>query len=93
MQRANKQPLEFPSAGSTFKRPEGYFAGKLISDAGLSGFSIGGASVSTKHNGFIVNSGNATSKDILNLIHEVKARVKAGSGVELTPEVRIIGEF
>lgn len=93
IQRANKQPLEFPSAGSTFKRPEGYFAGKLISDAGLSGFTIGGASVSKKHNGFIVNTGNATSADILNLIREVQERVKSGSGVELTPEVRIIGEF
>ena len=93
MERAKKQPLEYPSAGSTFKRPEGYYAGKLIFDAGLSGFSIGGACVSTKHNGFIINTGNATSKDILELIYEVKERVKKRSGIELTPEVRIKGEF
>lgn len=93
IQRAKKQPLDFPSAGSTFKRPEGYFAGKLISDTGLSGLTIGGARVSPKHNGFIINLGNATSADILDLIEEVRERVKARFGVELTPEVRIIGEF
>ncbi len=92
-QRAKKQPLNFPSAGSTFKRPEGYFAGKLISDTGLSGLTIGGARVSPKHNGFIINLGSATSADILDLIQEVQERVKAKFGVELTPEVRIIGEF
>ena len=92
-QRAKKQPLNFPSAGSTFKRPEGYFAGKLISDTGLSGLTIGGARVSPKHNGFIINLGNATSADILDLIQEVQERVKAKFGVELAPEVRIIGEF
>ena len=93
IERAKKQPLEFPSAGSTFKRPEGYYAGKLISDAGLSGLTIGGARVSPKHNGFIVNLGNATSADILDLIEEVTERVRAKFGVILTPEVRIIGEF
>ncbi len=92
-QRSQKQPLEFPSAGSTFKRPEGYFAGKLISDAGLSGLSIGGAMVSPKHNGFIINTGNASSSDILELIHEVQDRVRGDSGVSLIPEVRIMGEF
>lgn len=92
-QRAKKQPLDMPSAGSTFRRPKGYFAGKLISDTGLSGLTIGGAKVSTKHNGFIVNTGNATSADILDLIYEVRDRVKAKFGVELEPEVRIIGDF
>lgn len=75
MKRREKQPLEFPSAGSTFKRPEGYFAGKLISDAGLKGLSIGGAEVSTKHAGFIINKDNATAKDIYSLIKEVQKRV------------------
>lgn len=93
IERAKKQPLEFPSAGSTFKRPEGYYAGKLISDAGLSGLTIGGACVSPKHNGFIINLGDATSEDILNLINEVKDRVRAGFGVELVPEIKMIGEF
>ena len=91
--RREKQPLEYPSAGSTFKRPEGYFAGKLISDTGLSGLTIGGACVSQKHNGFIVNLGNATSADIMDLINEVRERVMARFGVELEPEVRIVGEF
>ncbi len=93
MERAKKQPLDYPSAGSTFKRPEGYFAGKLISDAGFSGLAVGGAQVSPKHNGFIINTGNATSADILKLIDEVREKVRSGSGVELTPEVRIIGDF
>lgn len=93
IQRAQKQPLEYASAGSTFKRPEGDFAGRLISEAGLSGLTVGGACVSPKHNGFIINMGNATSEEILKLIEEVKNRVKAGTGVELSPEVRIIGEF
>lgn len=92
-QRAKKQPLEFPSAGSTFKRPEGYFAGKLITDAGLSGLTIGGARVSPKHNGFIINLGNATSADIMDLIDEVREKVQQKFGVTLVPEVRIIGEF
>ena len=93
IERAKKQPLEFPSAGSTFKRPEGYYAAKLITDTGLSGLTIGGARVSPKHNGFIINLGNATSADILDLIEEVKEHVKAKFGVELEPEVRIVGEF
>lgn len=87
--REEKQPLEMPSAGSTFKRPEGYFAGKLIQDAGLQGFSVGGAQVSTKHAGFVVNIGNATAADVLGLIAEVQARVLADSGVTLEPEVRL----
>jgi UDP-N-acetylmuramate dehydrogenase len=91
--RRSKQPLDKPSAGSTFKRPEGHFAGKLIEDAGLKGFSIGGAQVSEKHCGFVVNTGGATSADILRLIDAVKARVYEASGVTLEPEVRMIGEF
>ena len=90
--RTEKQPLEYPSAGSTFKRPEGYFAGKLIQDCNLKGFSIGGASVSEKHSGFIINKGNATARDILDLIKHVQETVKAQFGVELSTEVRIIGE-
>ncbi len=89
--RRASQPLEFPSAGSTFKRPEGYFAGKLIEDAGLKGTTIGGAQVSTKHAGFIINIGNASSNDILNLISHVQDVVYKASGVMLEPEVRIIG--
>ncbi len=92
-QRLAKQPLEFPSAGSTFKRPEGYFAGKLIMDAGLSGYTIGGAKVSEKHCGFIVNSGNASAIDIHDLIFEVQEKVKNRFNVKLEPEVCIIGEF
>lgn len=92
-QRRSKQPLEFPSAGSTFKRPEGYFAGKLIQDAGLRGFSLGGAQVSEKHCGFVINKGDATAADILNLCREVQARVKAQSGVSLEMEVKLLGEF
>lgn len=90
--RESKQPLEYPSAGSTFKRPEGYFAGKLIQDAGLKGYSIGGAAVSEKHSGFVINKGGATAKDILNLIEYIKSEVKRQFGVDLHPEVRIIGE-
>lgn len=90
--REEKQPLEYPSAGSTFKRPEGYFAGKLIQDAGLKGFSIGGAAVSDKHSGFVINRNNATAKDILDVIHHVQNTVKDKFGVELKTEVRIIGE-
>lgn len=92
-QRNLKQPLEYPSAGSTFKRPEGYFAGKLIMDAGLSGFRVGDAQVSEKHCGFVVNRGNATAKEIRNLIEEVQRRVQEKFGVTLEPEVRMIGEF
>ena len=90
--REDKQPLEYPSAGSTFKRPEGHFAGKLIEDAGLKGFTIGGAMVSEKHSGFIINKGGATAKDILDVINHVKEVVKAQFGVELHPEVRVLGE-
>lgn len=92
LKREEKQPLEYPSAGSTFKRPEGYFAGKLIQDAGLKGYSIGGAAVSTKHSGFVINKGGATAKDILDLIKYIQTEVKSQFGVELKTEVRIIGE-
>ena len=85
--RRVKQPLEYPSAGSTFKRPEWYYAGKLIMEAGLRGFSIGGAQVSEKHCGFIINKGGATTADIRRLMKEVRSRVKEQSGVELEPEV------
>lgn len=91
--RREKQPLEYASAGSTFKRPEGYFAGKLIMDAGLRGYSIGGAKVSEKHCGFIINSGNATAQDISELIEEVQEKVKEQFGVMLEPEVIRIGRF
>lgn len=91
--RREKQPLEFPSAGSTFKRPEGYFAGKLIEDAGLRGFSVGDAAVSEKHCGFVINKGNATSAEIYELICEVKKRVYENSGVTLEPEVIMLGKF
>ena len=91
--RVEKQPLELPSAGSTFKRPEGYFAGKLIMDAGLRGFSVGGAQVSEKHCGFVVNTGEATAKDVRDLIREVSQQVKRKFGVELEPEVKMLGEF
>ena len=90
--RLAKQPLEFPSAGSTFKRPEGYFAGKLIQDCGLSGYAVGGAQVSEKHNGFVINKGNATAQDVQNLIKDVKKEVYRQFQVELVPEVKIIGE-
>jgi len=91
--RIAKQPLEYPSAGSTFRRPEGYFAGKLIMDAGLSGFSIGGARVSEKHCGFVINKGGASAKDILDLIHHIQKTVKEQFDVELEPEVKMIGRF
>ena len=91
--RREKQPLEFPSAGSTFKRPEGFFAGKLIMDAGLSGMTIVGAKVSEKHCGFIINTGKATAADILDCIHEVQDKVQHDFHVELEPEVCILGEF
>ena len=88
--RMDKQPLEFPSAGSTFKRPEGHFAGKLIEDAGLKGFSVGGAQISEKHAGFVINTGNATSSDILELMKKVTEKVYSLYGVTLEPEVKII---
>ena len=88
--RVSKQPLEYPSAGSFFKRPEGYFAGKLVDDAGLAGFTVGGAQVSEKHCGFVINRGGATAEDILSLMVEVQKRVKEQFGVDLEPEIRII---
>ena len=91
--RKEKQPLEYPSAGSTFKRPEGYFAGQLIEKAGLKGFCLGGAAVSEKHAGFVINKENATSADILALCEEVRRRVKENSGQDLELEVRLLGEF
>jgi UDP-N-acetylmuramate dehydrogenase len=91
--RIEKQPLNFPSAGSTFKRPEGYFAGKLIEDAGLRGYRVGGAQVSEKHCGFVVNTGDATAADIYHLILDVQKKVKEQFDVTLEPEVRMIGRF
>lgn len=90
--RSEKQPLNMPSAGSTFKRPEGHFAGKLIQYAGLMGYSIGGAQVSEKHAGFVVNKGSATARDILDLIEYIQNTVKDKFGVNLEPEVRFAGE-
>ncbi|MGY0373269.1 UDP-N-acetylmuramate dehydrogenase [Clostridium sp. JNZ J1-5] len=90
--RKERQPLEYPSAGSTFKRPEGFFAAKLIEDTGLKGTKVGGAEVSMKHSGFIINKENATAKEILDLIKVVQQRVKEKFDVELSTEVRIIGE-
>lgn len=91
--RVSKQPLEYPSAGSTFKRPEGYFAGKLIQDSGLRGFCVGGAQVSEKHCGFVINRGDATAADVDGLMREVSAQVKEKFGVMLEPEVKRLGEF
>ncbi len=91
--RASKQPLELGSAGSTFKRPEGHFAGKLIGDAGLKGYTVGGAAVSEKHAGFVVNLGNATAADVAAVIAHVQKTVKDRFGVELEPEVRFVGPF
>lgn len=92
-QRVEKQPLEFPSAGSTFKRPEGYFAGKLIMDAGLRGYQVGDAQVSEKHCGFVINRGNATAADVRTLMQNVSDIVEEKFGVRLEPEVKMIGEF
>ena len=89
--RNSKQPVKYPSAGSTFKRPEGHFAGKLIQDAGLKGVTVGGAQVSTLHSGFIINKGGATATDIIDLITLVQNRVYDEFGIMLEPEVRIIG--
>ena len=91
--RVSKQPLEFGSAGSTFKRPEGYFAGKLIEDAGLRGFRVGNAQVSEKHCGFVINRGGATAREVAELMETVARRVEENSGVRLEPEVKKIGEF
>ena len=90
--REDKQPLDYPSAGSTFKRPVGYFAGQLIEQAGLKGYTVGGAQVSEKHSGFVINKGSATARDILDVIEHVQKTVKEKDGVDLHTEVRIIGE-
>ena len=89
--RRDKQPLEYPSAGSTFKRPEGYFAGALIEQNNLKGVSVGGAQVSEKHAGFVINTGNATCNDVLSLIEKIKDTVKSADGVDLEPEVIFVG--
>lgn len=91
--RKKKQPLEYPSAGSTFKRPEGYFAGKLIQDCGLKGFRVGDAMVSEKHSGFVINVGHATAADVMTLIRHVQQEVDRQFCVRIEPEVRMIGEF
>lgn len=91
--RRSKQPLEYPSAGSTFKRPVGYFAGKLIQDAGLAGYRVGGACVSTKHCGFVINPDHGTAADILQVCRDVAAEVKRQTGVDLELEVRLLGDF
>ena len=91
--RKDKQPLEFPSAGSTFKRPEGYFAGKLIEDAGLKGFTVGGAQVSEKHAGFVINKGNAAASDIYALCKAVEQKVMEQFGVALEMEIKLLGDF
>ena len=93
VQRVTKQPLEYPSAGSTFKRPEGCFAGKLIQDAGLRGFQVGGAQVSEKHCGFVINKDQATAADIRELMRQVSDKVMQEFGVKLEPEVKTLGEF
>lgn len=92
-QRVSKQPLEYPSAGSTFKRPEGYFAGKLIMDSDLRGYRVGGAQVSEKHCGFVINTGDATAADVVKLMRDVSDTVKEKFGVSLEPEVKFLGEF
>ncbi len=91
--RVSKQPLEYPSAGSTFKRPEGYFAGKLIEDAGLRGYTVGGAQVSEKHCGFVINKGDATAAEVLQLIKDVQDKVYERFQVRLESEVKMVGEF
>lgn len=91
--RVSKQPLEYPSAGSTFKRPQGHFAGALIEEAGLRGFSVGGAQVSEKHCGFVINRDGATAADVRSLMEQVRERVKERSGVTLEPEVKFLGNF
>ena len=91
--RNEKQPLEYPSAGSTFKRPEGYFAGKLISDAGLRGYQVGGARVSDKHAGFVINTGGAAARDVMQLMQDVQEKVYSMFGVTLEREVRLLGDF
>ena len=93
VQRVTKQPLEYPSAGSTFKRPEGYFAGKLIEDAGLRGYRVGGAQVSEKHCGFVINTGDETTSDVVQLIHNVQNIIWNKFKVKLEPEVKFLGDF
>ena len=93
IQRTTKQPLEYPSAGSTFKRPEGYFAGKLVMDSGLRGYLVGGARISEKHCGFVINAGDATAKDVRTLMDNVRDIVYEKYGVTLEPEVKFLGEF
>jgi UDP-N-acetylmuramate dehydrogenase len=90
LRRREKQPLEYPSAGSTFKRPEGYFAGALIMNAGLRGYTVGDAQISEKHCGFVVNKGNATATDVLSVIQYVQEKVKEQFGVDLEPEVIVL---
>ena len=90
--RKEKQPLEYPSAGSTFKRPIGYYAGALVEQSGLKGYTVGGAQVSEKHAGFVINKGGATATDIITLIADVQKKVYEDSGVHLEPEVKIIGK-
>lgn len=91
--RREKQPLQYPSAGSTFKRPQGHFAAQLIEEAGLKGLTVGGAQVSEKHSGFVINRGGATAADVMELCRQVREKVKARSGVELEMEVKTLGEF
>ena len=91
--RISKQPLEYPSAGSTFKRPQGYFAGKLIMESGLRGYRVGGAQVSEKHCGFVINTGNACARDVKDLMDDVIERVYEKFGVTLEPEVKFLGDF
>lgn len=93
IRRTTKQPLEYPSAGSTFKRPEGYFAGKLIMDSGLAGYQVGGAQVSEKHCGFVINAGGATARDVRTLMDNVRDIVYKKYGVTLEPEVKFLGDF
>lgn len=93
IRRTTKQPLEYPSAGSTFKRPEGYFAGKLIMDSGLAGYQVGGAQVSEKHGGFVINAGGATARDVRTLMDNVRDIVYKKYGVTLEPEVKFLGDF
>ena len=91
--RKTKQPLEYPSAGSTFKRPEGSYASLLIDECGLKGLSVGGAEVSTKHSGFVINKGNATCEDVINLCRKIKETVKKEKGFELELEPVLLGDF
>lgn len=93
VKRKTKQPLEYPSAGSTFKRPEGNFAGKLIMEAGFSGYSVGGAQVSDKHCGFVINKGNATAADVIELTRRIKEKVLKENNIPLELEVKLLGEF